>query len=328
MRPSPAEFTERWLVPSRPVILCGALGEAIDESRWSFEVLSRRAGATPVQVFVGPRLSGRRVAMCLAEAIDRMRGARAPGEEVAIRQLPLSSLPVEIASTIRSPSYCPADRRILPSLWISSPGTVQPFHQDHHHPLDGIANLLVQLHGRKHARLVSSEQDELMYRRSSGAPDGHFSEVDAEQPDLGAHPLFRQARVWEGTLAPGEALFIPTRWWHSLCALDESVSVSFWWRPHRLADLTAAALAAGSVADLRVFLEAHRRSVTLADVAEIGGVQALADGVAALAPPVARMVSVLLAPEVLAALAERRRAPRPLTRGFGRDGSDAASGRS
>lgn len=34
-------------------------------------------------------------------------------------------------------------------------------------------------------------------------------------------------REWE--LAPGEALYIPPRWWHFVKATTVSFSVSFWW---------------------------------------------------------------------------------------------------
>jgi hypothetical protein len=308
------ELERGWLAAARPVILVGAVADWPAVSTWSLDWFRDHAADLAVSAFFGSRLEGERRLLFLGEAIERMRAARSEGEEVSIRQLPLASLPFDTGAYLRPPEQCPADRRLLPSLWLAAAGTVQPFHQDHRHPLDGIANLLAQVHGRKRAMLVSPDQDEVMYRRAAGSPDAHFSEVDAEEPDLGAHPRFRDARIWEGALAPGDLLFIPMRWWHSLCALDESVSVSFWWRPHRISDLTASLLATGSVSRLRAFLDEHRGTIGCDDVAELGGFDRLASGLAALSPELARAARVLLSPEVSTALdarpADRHRTER------------------
>lgn len=296
------ELERGWLAAARPVILVGAAANWPAVATWSLDWFREHAGDLEVSAFFGSRLEGERRLVLLDEAIDRMRTARAEGEEVSIRQLPLASLPFDASAHLRPPEQCPIDRRLLPSLWLAAAGTVQPFHQDHHHPLDGIANLLAQVHGRKRAMLVSPDQDDVMYRRADGSPDAHFSEVDGEEPDLGAHPRFRSARIWEGALAPGDVLFIPMRWWHSLCALDESISVSFWWRPHRISDLTASLLATGSVSRLRAFLDEHRGTISAADVAEFGGLARLAAGLAALSPQLARTARVLLSRDVAEAL--------------------------
>jgi hypothetical protein len=60
-----------------------------------------------------------------------------------------------------------------------------------------------------------------------------ISLVDFAQPDLATFPRFaeaiKQARVAE--LGPGDALFIPSMWWHHVEALDSfNVLINYWWR--------------------------------------------------------------------------------------------------
>jgi hypothetical protein len=60
-----------------------------------------------------------------------------------------------------------------------------------------------------------------------------ISLVDMRQPDLARHPRFAQAlqRAQVAELGPGDALFIPSLWWHQVEALEPfNVLVNYWWR--------------------------------------------------------------------------------------------------
>jgi ribosomal protein L16 Arg81 hydroxylase len=65
--------------------------------------------------------------------------------------------------------------------------------------------------------------------------------VDPELPDLRQFPRFARAHPVGCILEPGEMLFIPGRWWHHVRALDESVSLSFWYGGYKVAALNIAA---------------------------------------------------------------------------------------
>jgi hypothetical protein len=60
-----------------------------------------------------------------------------------------------------------------------------------------------------------------------------ISLVDIDQPDLEKHPLFAQAldAAQQAELGPGDALYIPSLWWHAVASLDEvGAMINFWWR--------------------------------------------------------------------------------------------------
>ena len=60
-----------------------------------------------------------------------------------------------------------------------------------------------------------------------------ISLVDFKQPDLQRFPQFSEAQkhAHVADLGPGDAIFIPSMWWHHVEALDSfNVLVNYWWR--------------------------------------------------------------------------------------------------
>jgi hypothetical protein len=60
-----------------------------------------------------------------------------------------------------------------------------------------------------------------------------ISLVDFAKPDLSKFPKFADAmkRAQVAELGPGDAIFIPSMWWHHVEALDRfNVLVNYWWR--------------------------------------------------------------------------------------------------
>jgi hypothetical protein len=57
--------------------------------------------------------------------------------------------------------------------------------------------------------------------------------VDVESPDLERFPRFAEALQagQQAELAAGDALYIPSLWWHAVASLDEvGAMINFWWR--------------------------------------------------------------------------------------------------
>ena len=96
-------------------------------------------------------------------------------------------------------------------------------------------NLACVVAGRRRFTLFPPEQLPNLYvgpldLTPAGQP---ISLVDHTRPDLQRHPRYaealRHAQVFE--LEPGDALFIPSQWWHGVESLAPvSALVNFWWR--------------------------------------------------------------------------------------------------
>lgn len=126
------------------------------------------------------------------------------------------------------------DRRALASIWIGSRTRIAAHN-------DVPDNLAVCVAGRRRFTLFPPEQFVNLYpgpleNNPGGRP---VSMVDLHRPDFAAYPGFAdalaQAQVAE--LELGDALFVPSLWWHHVEGLAPfNLLVNYWWRdvPHFL----------------------------------------------------------------------------------------------
>jgi Cupin-like domain len=142
-------------------------------------------------------------------------------------------------------------RSALVSIWLGTRSRVAA-----HYDLPD--NLACVVAGRRRFTLFPpSEVANLYVGPLDFTPAGQaISLVDFSRPDLERFPRFvhalAQARVAE--LGPGDAILIPSMWWHHVEALDRfNVLVNCWWRQspeHMDSPMNALLMAMASVRDL------------------------------------------------------------------------------
>lgn len=120
------------------------------------------------------------------------------------------------------------ERQPIESIWIGSRTRIAA----HNDVPDNIAVCAV---GRRRFTLFPPDQISNLYLGPlENTPAGRpVSMVDLRAPDFARYPRFRaaldHARVAE--LEPGDALFIPSLWWHHVEGLAPfNVLVNYWWR--------------------------------------------------------------------------------------------------
>ncbi|HAT41274.1 MAG TPA: cupin [Rheinheimera sp.] len=116
----------------------------------------------------------------------------------------------------------------LTSLWLGQQSRIAA-HQDFP------ANLACNLYGRRRFTLLPPEQVANLYPGPfQYAPGGQdVSLVDFAAPDLAKFPRFALAMraAVKADLAQGDALFLPSMWWHQVDALDDlNLLLTHWWR--------------------------------------------------------------------------------------------------
>lgn len=112
-------------------------------------------------------------------------------------------------------------------IWIGNRTRIAPHN-------DVPDNLAVCAVGRRRFTLFPPEQFVNLYLGPiDNTPAGRqVSMVDLRAPDFDRHPRFRDAlsEAQVAELEPGDAVFIPSQWWHHVEGLDEfNVLVNFWW---------------------------------------------------------------------------------------------------
>lgn len=116
----------------------------------------------------------------------------------------------------------------LNSIWLGNQSVIAPH-------FDFPSNIACAVAGKRRVTLFPPEQTDNLYvgpfeLTPSGQP---ISLVDLRAPDFEAFPKFRKAQASSITidLEAGDALLIPSMWWHSVEALcDFNVLVNYWWR--------------------------------------------------------------------------------------------------
>jgi Cupin-like domain len=143
------------------------------------------------------------------------------------------------------------DRQPLMSVWLGNQTRIAA----HHDLPDNIACVVA---GHRRFTLFPPEQLANLYVGPLDfTPAGQaISLVDFANPDFSRFPKFadalKHAQVAE--LGPGDAIFIPSMWWHHIEALDSfNVLINYWWRQspaYMDSPMNALMLAIMSVRDL------------------------------------------------------------------------------
>ena len=239
-RPTPSveEMLARYWVPGVPVILSDLVTRWPAFERWTPGLLAERLGDETIEACVGRQAAvdpdatwkPLRQVLSVRELMERIT---APGrsndtyviaKNAALRRPGLRpllddiDLPADLFGDHLEPTRM--------GLWIGPAGTHTPLHHD------GDDSMFCQVFGRKRFRLAPPESMPLLDR--SRGVYSHWDPADELTPDT-------PETLLELTLEPGEALFIPSGWWHQVDALDPSISVSVlewawpndfeWYRP-------------------------------------------------------------------------------------------------
>jgi hypothetical protein len=206
--------------------------------KWNLDYLKNTIGHCACDVEIGGSMNGDRVTIDFdqyAQYLDLVRSNCAkdvPREQLLY--MAQNDLPNELFNDIEIPKVCTdasyslgAGKLYNTMIWIGPIGCVSRLHYD---PLD---NFLMQIIGRKRVFLIDKKIDSnLLYIGDQFRQQRNVSAIeDVETPDIQTFPMFQFVpEILTTELSPGDVLFIPKKWWHSVRSLDYSISVNAWWR--------------------------------------------------------------------------------------------------
>ncbi|OQR87611.1 phospholipase A2, group IVB [Achlya hypogyna] len=200
---------------------------------------------SPDTVLVRPAATN----MPFADFVRRLHEAQASPTSYYLEYLSLTTYAPELLSDI--PSYAWADflQLHVQNLWFGDGKSVGKLH------FDAFENIMVMVAGAKefvlydpsdNTRFYEGHIREAKYRLHNGdtftrddlmeSTSMVNSPVDIDAPDLQRYPRFAAARPMTCKIHQGDALYLPSFWWHevrSSPAEDDprNVAVNFWYTP-------------------------------------------------------------------------------------------------
>jgi lysine-specific demethylase 8 len=221
------EFRRTFVGSCRPVVLTGAIEDWPARGLWSPEYFAERFADARVRAYVMPEgemqldpLKG--FLLHETRVADYVEHVRDAGPVAYYLRANLASTLPQLLGDVRVPAYC-RGWRLKSNLWFAKAGTVSGLHFDLPH------NLFAQVHGQKRFTLFAPSESRWLYRHPWTSSVPHVARVDPERRDDPRFPEFSRARGFVADLEPGDALFIPERWWHHARTVETSISVNFWW---------------------------------------------------------------------------------------------------
>jgi hypothetical protein len=238
-----ARFCEEIVPRYRPVVIRNFAPEwkivkvAQNSARDVGHYLKRFDGGSALELLISPSEAGGRLfyddthkgvnfkqqACVLSDGIDRMLN-RTGGEQYFFQCMPVREFLPHLETELEFPFK---EAKARPFIWIGNRITVPPH-------FDEANNIAVVAAGRRRFTLFPPEQLKNLYvGRLDYTPAGQpISLVDLNDPDLDKFPKYEEAfrHALSATLLPGDAIYIPSPWWHHVESLGPfNVLVNFWW---------------------------------------------------------------------------------------------------
>jgi len=225
----------RGLVADWPAVAAGRAGPVA-----TADYLRRFDGGRPASLFVGaPEIGGRFFYREELSGFNFERGQITLPLllKTLLKEAANPRPPAFYAGAASAPEHFPGWTRenplplatpdAVPRIWIGNASRVSTHY-------DVSSNIAAVVAGHRRIVLFPPEQTQNLYvgpldRTMAGQPT---SMVDIEAPDLERFPKFvvAAAAMQVAELAPGDALFIPSLWWHEVRASGPlNVLVNFWW---------------------------------------------------------------------------------------------------
>jgi ribosomal protein L16 Arg81 hydroxylase len=223
--PTRQEFYEKYWLPIRPVIIKD-FTKNWDKIVWSFEYMRNNFDNIDVEV-MGDRdsendyelnMNNHKQPIKLHDLLDYITTTEESNNlYITANNRLIEKLPELYKAIGPLPDFIkrpPNDGAGY--LWVGAKGSYTTMHQD----LMGLIN--VQIVGRKKWQIVSILDTPRVYNQTT-----IFSQLNTKEIDFNRFPLMQDVKIIEVFVNEGDAIFMPFCWWHTVEALDKSISLSF-----------------------------------------------------------------------------------------------------
>jgi hypothetical protein len=216
------EFRKNYLLPSRPLILHNFAFLFPAGHLWTFDYLKEKIGDYPIGIFdnsvktntayVQPHLK-----MPFSTFVDIIQKDEETPYRVFLFNL-FREFP-DLRKEFPTPEIVKGPLGNIGFSFFGGKNTKVRFHYD----IDCSNVLMTQIIGRKRVILIPPMYNSLIYK----VPLSSFSLIDPDKPDLEKFPALRYVQGYDFILHRGDALFMPSCYWHFNTYLEGGMAVSY-----------------------------------------------------------------------------------------------------
>ena len=222
-----ASFVDEFVIPNRPVIVSNAAAHWRALETWTPDYFASAHGSKMVEVSDG-------VTMRFADFVEAVQSSTPERPAPYLHKLIITrDMPELLPDVTPGTTYgYPGRLRspLMPRPWNRPDGYLKlllggrggrfPFT---HYDSDNAYAMITGIYGLKEFVLVSPSDSPFLYPKANGS---NVSDIpDLSQVEIDRFPLFARASLYRGAIGPGDAIFIPARWWHAARVVETSISV-------------------------------------------------------------------------------------------------------
>jgi len=220
---SKEDFRREYFEPRKPVIIEDLSRHWPAYDLWDFEYFRKKAGDVIVPLYDGKPASGRASShgparkIPFKEYIDILQ--KGPTDLRMFFFNLLQNCPA-LVKDFNYPELGVKFFKKLPVLFVGGEGSKVVMHYD----MDLANNFHFNFAGRKRVILYPPDQTGLLYKVPYSIVSMEI--IDMDKPNFDKYPALAKAKGFECTLEHGDALYIPSHWWHWIKYETPSLSLT------------------------------------------------------------------------------------------------------
>ncbi len=220
---SKEEFQEEYFKPGKPVVIEDLTQDWPAREKWNFEYFREKAGDVIVPLYNSEPAKGRQnshgpaMEIPFKEYIDILE--KGPTELRMFFFNLLQNCP-DLLDDFEYPDLGVKFFKKLPVMFIGGEGSKVVMHYD----MDLANNFHFNFVGKKRVILYPPDQTGLIYKVPHSIVSMEI--IDMDDPDLESFPALAKAKGFETILEHGDALYMPSKWWHFVKYETASLSLT------------------------------------------------------------------------------------------------------
>lgn len=234
---SKAAFLENYFIPEKPVVFEALSKDWPATRKWDFDYFREKAGEVVVPLYDGQPAKanesshGAAMKVPMKEYIDMLE--KGPTDLRMFFFNLLQNCP-DLIRDFEYPDLGVKFFKKLPVLFVGGEGSSVVMHYD----MDLANNFHFNFVGKKRVILYPPSETKYLYHVPHSIVS--METINMDNPDFEQYPALAKAQGFETQLGHGEALYIPSKWWHFIKYETASLSMtlrSLPRKPERIAEV-------------------------------------------------------------------------------------------